>query len=135
MADDNNILLPLGYHTPLELLHEYGYRHNLQRTKASVYVNETSQEEIIDVSVAMYVALSRAKAEHVEWVASTDDNGDDVMYLQISGGGKAEWEWRIAGSVEKRICEELGLTGEPVRFQPDNWIPPCSPRIGQDREL
>jgi hypothetical protein len=112
MADD--ILLPLGYHTPLALLREYGYHHNLQKTKASVYVGETSQEEIVDESDAMFVALLRAKAEHVEWVASTDGNGDDVMYLQISGGGKAEWEWRIAGSVEKRICNELGLTGEPV---------------------
>lgn len=136
MADDNNdILLPLGYHTPLELLRKYGYRHNLQKTKASVSANEISQETVVDESDAIYVALLRAKAEHVEWVASTDNNGDDVMYLQISGGGNAKWEWRIAGSVEKRICEELGLTKEPVRFRPDNWIPPFSPRIDQDREL
>jgi hypothetical protein len=36
--------------------------------------------------------------------------------------------------VEKRICEELELTEEPVRFRPENWIPPSSPRVGRDRD-
>jgi hypothetical protein len=51
---------------------------------------------------------------------------------RISGSRvKASYELQT----QKRICEELGLTKEPVRFRPDNWIPPCSPRIDQDREL
>jgi hypothetical protein len=49
MTDANsNILLPLGYRASSELLRKYGYRHGLQRTKASMIVGETSQEEIVD---------------------------------------------------------------------------------------
>ena len=134
MADDNNILLPLGYRTSFELLRKYGYRHGLQRAMSSMIVGSTSEEEIVDEATAIFVALIRAEAEHVDWVASTDADGNDVMYIQVSGGGKPEWEWRIAESVEKRICEELELTEEPVRFRPENWIPPSSPRVGRDRD-
>jgi hypothetical protein len=132
MADNNNILLPLGYCTSSEQLRKYGYRHGLQRTKASMIVSSTSEEEIVDEATAIFVALNHAKAPYVDWVASTDAEGNDVMYIQVSGGGKPEWEWRIAESVEKRICEELELTEEPVRFRPENWIPPSSPRVGRD---
>jgi hypothetical protein len=97
-------------------------------------VGETSEEEIVDEATVIFVVLDRAKAGYVDWVASTDAEGKDVMYIQVSGEGKPEWEWRIAESVEKRICEELELTEEPVRFRPDNWFPPSSPRIGRDRD-
>jgi hypothetical protein len=131
MADN---LLPLGYRTSSELLRKYGYRHGLQRTKASMIVGSTSEEEIVDEATAVFVALNRARAQYVDWVASTDAEGNDVMYIQVSGGGKPEWEWRISESVEKRICEELELTEEPVRFRPENWIPPSSPRVGRDHD-
>jgi hypothetical protein len=134
MADNNEVLLPLGYRTSPELLRNYGYRHGLQRTKASMIVGETSEEEIVDEATVVFFALIRAKAEHVDWVASTDAEGNDVTYIQVSGGGKPEFEWRIAESVEKRICEELEITEEPVRFRPENWIPPSPPRIGRDRD-
>src|ERR1700691_266916 len=134
MANDNNVLLPLGYPTPPELIRKYGYRHGLQRTKASMYIDETSEEEIVHEPTAIFFALHRAKAGHVGWVASIDTRGNDLMYIQVSGGGKPDWEWRIAESVEQRICDELELTEEPVRFLPQNWIPPSSPRIGRDHD-
>jgi hypothetical protein len=87
MADENDALLPLGYRTSSELLHKYGYRHGLQRTKASMIVGETSEEEIVDEPTAVFVALNRAEAQDVDWVASTDAEGNDVMYIQVSGGG------------------------------------------------
>jgi len=68
-------------------------------------VGSTSEEEIVDEATAVFIALNRAKAQYVDWVASTDAEGKDVMYIQVSGGGKPEWEWSITESVEKRICE------------------------------
>jgi len=41
---------------------------------------------VVDESDAIFLALFRAKAQHVSWVASTDENGKDVMYMRISGG-------------------------------------------------
>jgi hypothetical protein len=81
MADNNNILLPLGYRTSSEQLRKYGYRHGLQRTKASMIVGSTSEEEIVDEATAIFVALNQAKAPYVDWVASTDAEGNDVMYI------------------------------------------------------
>jgi len=89
-------------------------------------VGETSEEDIVDEATAVFFALYRAKAQYVNRVASTDAEGNDVMYIQVSGGGKPEWEWRIAESVEKRMCEELELTEEYNFGQ--------SPRIGRDRD-
>ena len=70
MADNNNALLPLGYHTESELIRKYGYRHGLQRSKASMIVGGTSEEEIVNEATAIFFALYRAQAEHVNWVAS-----------------------------------------------------------------
>jgi hypothetical protein len=134
MADNNKVLLPLGYYTSPKLLHNYGYHYSLQRPKASMIVGKTSEEEIVDEATVVFCSLIWAKAEHVDWVASTDSEENDVIYTQVSGGGKPKWEWRIAESVQMRICEELEKTEEPVRFQPENWIPPSPPRIGQDHD-
>jgi hypothetical protein len=57
MTDDNIILFPLGYCTSSELIRTYGYRHGLQRTKASMIVGETSEEEIVDEATAIFFAL------------------------------------------------------------------------------
>jgi hypothetical protein len=55
-------------------------------------VGETSEEEIVDEATVIFVVLlvDRAKAGYVNWVASTDAEGKDVVYIQVSGGGKPE---------------------------------------------
>jgi hypothetical protein len=55
-----------------------------------------------------------------QWVTSDLYDGiPEVRFLQISGGGPNEW--RILRDVEDRLCAELGLTGNPVRFKPENF--------------
>ena len=53
--------------------------------------------------------------------------GDDVMYLQVSGGGDLKWEQRIGESVEKRMCDELESRCDFC--QRTGFLPP---RIGWD---
>jgi hypothetical protein len=134
MEDD---VLPLGYRTSPELLRKYACRHGLQWAKTSVYQGETTEDEAVDEAYIVFVALERAGAELVDWVASADSDGKNAMYLQISGGGnsksKSKSEWRIAEDVEKKMCNEFELTEKPVRFRPVNWVSPNSPKIDGDR--
>jgi hypothetical protein len=71
---------------------------------------------------AQFMTLTKAKAtdSDAQWATSDLYDGiPEVTFLQISGGGPNEW--RIPRDVEDRLCAELGLTGNPVRFKPENF--------------
>jgi hypothetical protein len=121
---DNN--LPLGYPTPFKLIRNYAYQHNLQKSKTIESNGEKHTEEVIDEAYIIFIACKRAGAEEVDWVASCED----LTYLQVSGGG-GEHEWRISEDMENRLRREFGFVDEPVRFEPDGWMPFCV-RVGRD---
>lgn len=118
--------LPLGYPTPFELIRNYAYQHNLQKFETIESNGVKHTEEIIDEAYIIFIACKRADAEEVEWVASCES----LTYLQVSGGG-GEHEWRISEDMENRLRREFGFVDEPVRFEPDGWVP-FRVRVGRD---
>jgi hypothetical protein len=88
MTDDNDILFPLGYCTSSELIRTYGYRHGLQRTKASMIVGETSEEEIVDEATAI-IPADLQEVCHVFKISIDDRNticskpGDNTAYASL----------------------------------------------------
>jgi hypothetical protein len=119
-------LLPLGYPTPFQLISNYAHQHNLQKTETVESNGKKHTEETIDEAYVVFIACERAGAGEVEWVASYGD----LTYLQVSGGG-GEHEWRISEDMENRLRREFGFVDEPMRFEPDGWMPFCV-RVGRD---
>jgi len=107
-------LLPLGYYIPINILDKYAEKIRLSTT-----------DKLHAQSYAMVMALKNADAEEAIWATGIYEQGNDpdATFLQISGGGGPN-EWRIAKDAEKRIVDELGLDGEPVRFEPDDFVLP-----------
>ncbi|KIM90395.1 hypothetical protein PILCRDRAFT_812132, partial [Piloderma croceum F 1598] len=119
--------LPLGYPTPFELIRNYAYQHNLQKSKTIESNGEKHTEAwIIDEGYIIFIACKCADAEEVDWVASCEA----LMYLQVSGGG-SEHEWKISEDMENRLWSEFGFVDELVRFEPDGWVP-FRVRVGRD---
>ena len=68
---------------------------------------------------AQFIILTKVNSD-AQWATSDLHNGiPEVRFLQISGGGPNKW--RIPKDVEDRLCVELGLTGNPVQFKPENF--------------
>jgi hypothetical protein len=108
MSDEH---FPLGYLVSNEVLQNYA------KTLTSQPMSDRHAR-----AYAQFMTLNNAKAtdSDAHWATSDLHDGiPEVRFLQISGGGPNEW--RIPKDVEDRLCAELGLTGNPVRFKPENF--------------
>jgi hypothetical protein len=105
MSDEH---FPLGYLVSNEVLQSYAKTH-FSQPMSDRHARAYTQ----------FIILTKANSD-ARWVTSDLHNGiPEVRFLQISGGGPNEW--RIPKDVEDRLCVELGLMGNPVRFKPENF--------------
>ena len=100
--------LPLGYLVSDDVLRAYTRK-----------LTDYPMSDLLMGAYAKSMALVKANAadSDAQWVTSDNYEGiEQARFLQISGGGSDEW--RVPKDVEEKLCEELGLTDKPVRFEP-----------------